>query len=125
MSPLSVTLRTLYLRLRYRRIRFGTGCVSPMRLRIRGKGRIVIGRHLHLPNLAGRPALLPLEPSARIATGDRVDIDGAGIMAANAIVIEADAILGPCLLVDTDFHAIGPPRRRGGAAVDHAPIRIG
>jgi acetyltransferase-like isoleucine patch superfamily enzyme len=124
MSPLSVSLRTLYLRLRYPRIRFGTGFVGPMRLRIRGRGRIVIGRDVHIRNASGRTALLTLEPSARIEIGDRVEIDGAGIMAADAIVIEADAILWPCLLVDTDFHAIGPARRRG-ASVDRAPIRIG
>jgi acetyltransferase-like isoleucine patch superfamily enzyme len=125
MSLLSVSLRTLYLRLRYPRIRFGTGFAGPMRLRVRGRGRIVIGRDVHIRNASGRTALLTLEPSARIEIGDRVEIDGAGIMAADAIVIEEDAILGPCLLVDTDFHAIGPARRRGGASVDRAPIRIG
>ena len=120
-----MSLRTLYLRLRYPRVTFGPGLVAPARLRIRGKGHIVIGRDVRIRNASGRTALLTLDPSARIDIGDRVEIDGAGIMAASAIIVEHDAILGPCLLVDTDFHAIGPARRREGEAVDRRPIRIG
>jgi len=62
---------------------------------------------------------------ARIEIGDRVEIDGAGLMSASTIVVGDDAILGPCLLVDTDFHAIGPARRRAGEPVVRRPIRIG
>lgn len=115
----------MYLRLRYPRVRFGPGFVGPARLRIRGKGRIVIGRDVHIRNASGRTALLTLDPSAGIEIGDQVEIDGAGIMAATSIVIEENAILGPCLLVDTDFHAIGPARRRDGESADRRPIRIG
>src|SRR5689334_12191495 len=46
-------------------------------------------------------------------------------MSASTIVVGDDAILGPCLLVDTDFHAIGPARRRPGEPVVRRPIRIG
>ena len=117
-------LATLYLRLRYPRVSFGPGLHAPIGLRIRGKGRIRIGGDVRIRNDAGKTALLTLQPSARIEIGNRVEIDGAGIMAASAIVIEDDAILGPCLLVDTDFHAIGPTRRRPDASVDQRPIRI-
>jgi acetyltransferase-like isoleucine patch superfamily enzyme len=119
-----VRIAALYLRLRYPRVSFGPGLHAPIGLRIRGKGRIMIGSGVRIRNDAGKTALLTLQPSARIEIGNGVEIDGAGIMAASAIVIEDDAILGPCLLVDTDFHAIGPARRSQDATVDQRPIRI-
>jgi acetyltransferase-like isoleucine patch superfamily enzyme len=54
-----------------------------------------------------------------------VEIDGAGIMAATSIVIGPGAMLGSCLLVDTDYHAVGPTRWGPDAAVVERPIRIG
>ena len=105
-----MSLSTLYLRLRHRRHTFGLGFEGPWRLRIRGRGRT---------------ALLTFGADARIEIGDRVEIDGAGLMSASAIVVGDDAVLGPCLIVDTDFHAVGPARREGGAPVTRRPIRIG
>jgi acetyltransferase-like isoleucine patch superfamily enzyme len=120
-----VSLSTLYLRLRYRRHTFGPGFKAPLRLRIRGKGRVVFGRDVRVRNESGHTALLTFGREARIQIGDRVEIDGAGLMSASAIVVEDDAILGPCLLVDTDFHAIGPDRRLGIEPVSRRQIRIG
>jgi acetyltransferase-like isoleucine patch superfamily enzyme len=120
-----VSLSTLYLRLRYRRLTFGPGFRAPFRLRIRGQGRVVVGRDVHIRNDSGRTALLTFGRDASIRIGDRVEIDGAGLMSASQVVVEDDAILGPCLLVDTDFHAIGPDRRRNGEPVTGRPIRIG
>jgi acetyltransferase-like isoleucine patch superfamily enzyme len=120
-----VSLSTLYLRLRYPRHTFGPGFTGPWRLRIRGRGRVRFGRDVRVHNGSGRTALLTFGVDARIEIGDRVEIDGAGLMSASAIVVDDDAILGPCLLVDTDFHAVGPERRRPGEPVTRRPIRIG
>jgi acetyltransferase-like isoleucine patch superfamily enzyme len=120
-----VSLSTLYLRLRYRRHTFGPGFEGPWRLRIRGQGRVVFGRDVRLRNASGRTALLTFGTDARIEIGDRVEIDGAGLMSASSIVVGDDAVLGPCLVVDTDFHAVGPARRQDGAPVTRRPIRIG
>jgi acetyltransferase-like isoleucine patch superfamily enzyme len=120
-----VSLSTLYLRLRYRRHRFGPGFQGPWRLRIRGPGRVSFGRDVRVRNASGRTALLTFGSDARIEVGDRVEIDGAGLMAASIIVVGHDAIIGPCLVVDTDFHAVGPARRHEGAPVTRRPIRIG
>jgi acetyltransferase-like isoleucine patch superfamily enzyme len=120
-----VSLSTLYLRLRYRRHRFGPGFEGPWRLRIRGPGRVSFGRDVRVRNASGRTALLTFGSDARIEVGDRVEIDGAGLMAASIIVVGHDAIIGPCLVVDTDFHAVGPARRHEGAPVTRRPIRIG
>ena len=46
-------------------------------------------------------------------------------MSASTIVVGEDAILGPCLVVDTDFHAVGRERRQAGEPVIRRPIRIG
>ena len=120
-----MSLSTLYLRLRYPRHTFGPGFTGPWGLRIRGRGRVSFGRDVRIRNGSGRTALLTFGADARIEIGDRVEIDGAGLMSASAIVVDDDAILGPCLLVDTDFHAIGPERRRRGEPVTRRPIRIG
>jgi len=120
-----VSLSTLYLRLRYPRQTFGPGFKGPYRLRIRGPGRVVFGRDVRVSNASGRTALVTLSRDARIEIGDRVEIDGAGLMSASAIVVEADAILGPCLLVDTDFHPVSADSRRRGEAGDRRPIHIG
>jgi len=114
-----VSLSTLYLRLRYPRHIFGPGFTGPWRLRIRGRGRVAFGRDVRVRNASGRTALLTF------GEGARVEIDGAGLMSASAIVVGDDAILGPCLLVDTDFHAVGRERRQGAEAVTRRPIRIG
>jgi acetyltransferase-like isoleucine patch superfamily enzyme len=120
-----VSLSTLFLRLRYPRQTFGPGFKGPYRLRVRGPGRVVFGRDVRVSNASGRTALVTLSPDARIEIGDRVEIDGAGLMSASAIVVEADAILGPCLLVDTDFHPIRAGSRRRGEAGSRRPIHIG
>jgi acetyltransferase-like isoleucine patch superfamily enzyme len=120
-----VNLSTLYLRLRYPRHTFGPGFQGPTRLRIRGKGRVIFGRDVRVRNRSGRTALLTFGVDARIEIGDRVEIDGAGLMSASTIVIGDEAILGPCLLVDTDFHAVGPTRRRPDDTGRRKPIRIG
>ncbi|TMD23978.1 MAG: acyltransferase [Chloroflexi bacterium] len=120
-----MSLSSLYLRLRYPRHRFGPGFRGPLRLRIRGRGRVIIGRDVSVSNASGRTALLTFGPQARIEIGDRVEIDGAGLMSASTIVVGDDAILGPCLIVDTDFHAIGRLRRQPGESASRGPIRIG
>jgi acetyltransferase-like isoleucine patch superfamily enzyme len=120
-----VSLSTLYLRLRYSRHTFGPGFRGPWRLRIRGRGRVSFGRDVRVRNASGHTALLTFGPQARIDIGDRVEIDGAGLMSASSIVVGDDAILGPCLLVDTDFHAVGRERRQGGEPVTRRPISIG
>ncbi|TMC43717.1 MAG: acyltransferase [Chloroflexi bacterium] len=120
-----MNLSTLYLRLRYPRHTFGPGFRGPWRLRIRGRGRVRFGRDVRVRNESGRTALLTFGAEARIDIGDRVDIDGAGLMSASAIVVDDDAIIGPCLLVDTDFHAVGRARRQDGEPVTRRPIRIG
>jgi len=120
-----VSLSTLYLRLRYPRHSFGPGFLGPARLRIRGPGRVLFGRDVRVRNASGRTALLTFGRDARIEIGDRVEIDGAGLMSASTIIVGEGAILGPCLLVDTDFHAVGLDRRRAGEAVLRRPIRIG
>jgi acetyltransferase-like isoleucine patch superfamily enzyme len=118
-------LSALYLRVRYRRLAFGPGLSAPFRLRVRGPGRVLVGRDVRIRNRSGRTAILTFNRDARIEIGDGVEIDGAGIMAASRIVIGADASLGPCLLVDTDFHAVPPARRQMGEEGARRPIQVG
>ena len=118
-------LSALYLRWRYPRHAFGPGLDAPFRLRIRGPGRLTVGRDVMIRNRSGRTAIITFYGDSRIEIGDRVEIDGAGLMAASQIVVEEDVALGPCLLVDTDFHPVGPGQRRAGERGARRPIRIG
>ena len=118
-------LSTLYLRLRYPTVRFGPEFEGPWRLRIRGPGRVAFGREVRISNRSGRTALLTFDRGARIEIGDRVEIDGAGLMSASTIRVGEETILGPCLIVDTDFHPISPRRRQSGESVERRPITIG
>jgi maltose O-acetyltransferase len=120
-----VNLTTWLLRLRYPRHEFGPGFRDPLRLRIRGPGRVIFGRDVQVSNASGKSAFLTFSRDARIDIGDRTAIDGAGLMAATGITVGAEAVLGPCLVLDTDFHAIAPDRRQPGAQVERRPIRIG
>lgn len=120
-----IRLSALYLRWRYRRHAFGPGLNAPFRLRIRGPGRVVVGRDVRISNRSGRTAIITFRHDSLIEIGDRVEIDGAGLMAASQILIEEEAALGPCLLVDTDFHPIGAGQRRAGEVGVRRPIRIG
>jgi acetyltransferase-like isoleucine patch superfamily enzyme len=120
-----LSISSWFLRLRYPRHQFGSGFRGPWRLRIKGPGTVSFGSNVRIRNRAGRTALITHTPGARIEVGDGVEIDGAGIMAATSIVIEPGAMLGSCLLVDTDYHAVGPTRHGPGATVDQRPIRIG
>ena len=86
---------------------------------------MIFGREVTVSNASGRSAFLTFGAQARIEIGDRVEIDGAGLMSASLISVGDDAILGPCLIVDTDFHAIGPGRRRPGEPVSRRPITVG
>jgi acetyltransferase-like isoleucine patch superfamily enzyme len=118
-------LSALYLRWRYRRHAFGPGLRAPFRLRIRGPGRVVVGRDVRILNRSGRTAIITFRRESLIQIGDRVEIDGAGLMAASQILIDEEAALGPCLLVDTDFHPIRAAERRAGEVGARRPIRIG
>ena len=119
-----MNLAAWYLRLRYRRHRFGPGFRGPLGLRIRGPGLVRFGRDVVIHDACGRTAILTFRPHVEVVIGDRVEIDGAGLMAAAGITVEAGAVLGPCLLVDTDFHPTDPARRQRGAEPDRRPIRI-
>lgn len=120
-----MSISSWFLRLRYPRHQFGAGFRGPWRLRIKGPGTVSFGSNVRILNRGGRTALITHTPGSRIEVGDGVEIDGAGIMAATSIVIGPGAILGSCLLVDTDYHAVGPTRRGPEATVDQRPIRIG
>jgi len=120
-----LSISSWFLQLRYPRHQFGAGFRGPWRLRIKGPGTVSFGTNVRIRNRAGRTALITHTPGARIEVGDGVEIDGAGIMAATSIIIGPGAMLGSCLLVDTDYHAVGPTRRGPDAAVIERPIRIG
>jgi acetyltransferase-like isoleucine patch superfamily enzyme len=120
-----LSISSWFLRLRYPRHQFGEGFRGPWRLRIKGPGTVTFGTNVRIRNRAGRTALITHTPGARIEVGDGVEIDGAGMMAATSIVIGPGAMLGSCLLVDTDYHAVGPTRRGPDAAVGERPIRLG
>lgn len=106
------------------RYRIGPGLISNGRLRLRGPGRISIGRDVNAWARSGSNTIETFRREAVVRIGDRVRLNGAGIQAATRVEIGDDAILGSCTIVDTDHHAVKPEERAGGR-VPTRPITIG
>lgn len=98
----------------------GDGLLTNGRLRLAGPGHIDIGRQVNAWARTGSNVLTTFGPQARITVGDRVRLNGAGIQAATSVTVGDDAILGSCLVMDTDHHSVG----RSGA-VSSRPVHIG
>jgi hypothetical protein len=106
------------------RYRIGPGLITNGRLRLRGPGRIQVGRDVNAWARSGVNLIETFQRDAVIRVGDRVRLNGAGIQAATRVDIGDDSILGSCTILDTDHHAVRP-EDRGGGRVATRPIVIG
>ena len=106
------------------RYRIGPGLITNGRLRLRGPGRIRVGRDVNAWARSGVNLIETFRREAIITVGDRVRLNGAGIQAATRVEIGDDSILGSCTILDTDHHALRPEDRDGGRVATR-PIVIG
>jgi maltose O-acetyltransferase len=103
----------------------GPGLVSNGHLHLRGPGRIRIGPGANAWARAEPNFLTTLNAAAVIDIGDNVRLNGCDIQAAASVTVGDDCILGSCIIVDTDYHAVGVDRRQPGAVTESRPVVIG
>ena len=106
------------------RYRIGGRLLANRNLRLRGPGKISIGKSVNAWARSGSNIIETFRPEATVNIGNRVRLNGCGIQAASKIEIGDDVILGSCTIVDTDHHPVSPENRKSGA-VRTKPIIIG
>ena len=103
----------------------GPGLISNGHLHLRGSGRIRVGAGANAWARAEPNFLTTLNAVAVIDIGDNARLNGCDIQAAISVKVGDDCILGSCIIVDTDYHAVGVDRRQRGAVVESRPVVIG
>jgi acetyltransferase-like isoleucine patch superfamily enzyme len=95
-----------------RRVRIGPGLLGNGRLRISGPGSVILDADVNAWSHAEVNQLITVTPQAQIRIGRNARLNGCTLIAAAAIEVGADCVLGSCFLRDHD----GRPGRPGGAA---------
>lgn len=89
------------------RIRIGPGLMGNGRLRITGPGSVMLEAGVNAWSHAEINRLITTRPEARIRIGPNVRLNGCTLIAAGAIEVGADCVLGSCFIRD---HEPGPGR---------------
>jgi acetyltransferase-like isoleucine patch superfamily enzyme len=129
-------ITTLPYRVAGRRIQIGTGLLGNGRLRIRGPGQTILGAGVNAWSHAEVNQLVTTQPQARIRIGPNVRLNGCTLIAAAAIDVGADCVLGSCFIRDHEpgQGPLHPPARPivlednvwvGGQAAIMPGVRIG
>jgi acetyltransferase-like isoleucine patch superfamily enzyme len=100
-------LTTLPYRRPVGRIRIGPGLMGNGRLRITGPGSVRLEAGVNAWSHAEINRLITTRPEARIRIGPNVRLNGCTLIAADAIEVGADCVLGSCFIRD---HEPGPGR---------------
>ena len=117
----SVAIRTSY-----PHVEWGRDAVVHGRLEMLGPGRIVIGNDCVFADGNGMPNRITVtETGATVVLGDGVILNGATIIATQSIRIGDRSLLGPCTVMDSDFHPISPDGRMSGNRSPSRPILLG
>lgn len=114
------------LRASYPNVRWGNGVIVHGKLELLGPGRVVIGDGCWFSNANGiTNRIHTVTADAVVEIGNGVTFGGATIVAAKSVVIGARTMLGPCTIVDTDFHSIDAAERNTGRWSEAGPVRLG
>lgn len=110
----------------YPRVTWGNGVRVHGRLELVGAGRVVIGDDCWFSNengLANR--IVTITPEAVVIIGHGVKFGGATIASTESVRIGNNAMLGPCTILDNDFHPTSADERVGGEKRAAGPVVIG
>lgn len=95
-------------------IRIGKGLRMYKKVRIRGKGKINIGKNCVVDGIIGDKSqyvcIDTLNPRAIITIGDNVHLYAARIMSKFQLTIGDDVLIEESGIIDTDFHSIDRSR---------------
>jgi acetyltransferase-like isoleucine patch superfamily enzyme len=91
------------------------------RLDVRGPGRVILGNDVRI---AMTVTPWTHAPEAVIVIGDNSYVNGASFGCRREIRIGANAILGRCFIMDTDFHSVRADRHSEDAPVRDAAVLL-
>ena len=110
----------------YPDVDWGEGVVLHGRLELVGSGHVVIGENCWFSNENGLPnRIVTITPDAVVRIGDNVKFGGATIAATQSVIIGNRAMLGPCTILDNDFHPTATTERDSGERSAAGPVVIG
>jgi acetyltransferase-like isoleucine patch superfamily enzyme len=93
-------ITTLPYRAAARRVQIGAGLLGNGRLRIRGPGRTILEAGINAWSHAELNQLVTTRAQARIRIGPNARLNGCTLIAAAAIDVGADCVLGSCFIRD-------------------------
>lgn len=100
-----------FYKLRYgRRIKFGKNVIINHKLRLSGKGKLIIGDDVVMWAHEENNRFNFYSPQAQIKIGNRAKLNGVFCHAYTLIEIGEDCMLGSATLMDTDFHTFDDPK---------------
>lgn len=124
-GAVTIGLTTAYYRAKYRRVVFGKGVAIRGRLIVRGDGRVSIGDHCFLDTAGGLPnKIQTFSPKAQVIIGDHSFLNSVEIACRERVHIGRRAMIGECLLMDTDFHSADINRWDPNIVVKNKAITI-
>lgn len=107
---------TLRCKLFWPNISIGGGLRLYRRLRIKGEGKVTIGRNCTVSGIRGDTkqyvTIYTHSPEAHISIGDNVKLFAARLSSKFAITIGNDVLMEESGIADTDFHSLGEVRNR-------------
>ena len=110
----------------YPDVDWGSGVVVHGRLELMGGGRVEIGNECWFSNENGLPnRIVTIGPKAVVEIGNNVIFGGATIAATHSVRIGDRAMLGPCTILDNDFHPTAVSQRESGERSEAGPVTIG
>ncbi|MGZ4144199.1 MAG: acyltransferase [Actinomycetota bacterium] len=117
---------SLLVRSSYPKVEWGDGVVVHGRLEMIGPGRIIIGDDCFFTNWNGVPNRISTTAAdAVVVLGKGVVLNGASIVATRSVTIGERSLLGPCTIMDSDFHPLDPLERMSNVAGSSRPVVLG
>jgi acetyltransferase-like isoleucine patch superfamily enzyme len=117
---------SVVIRSSYPQVQWGTGVIVHGELELVGTGRVVIGDHCWFSNANGiRNHISTTNPEAIVVLGEGVVLGGVTIASTLSVRIGDRAMLGPCTIMDSDFHPTSASERVSGERSASGPVVIG
>ena len=112
--------RRAWYRLRYPRLRMGTGVLFIGRLRLRAGTRLVLGDHVRI-----RKTVI-VNGGGEVRIGAHTLLNGCWVGSRSSVTIGDWCLVSDCAISDTDYHNLVPRDRHGPlSAKAIAPVRLG
>lgn len=116
----------LFYRLRYgKRVEFGKNIIINHKLRIKGKGKLIIGDEVNLWAYEEKNRFYFYSSEARVELDKGSRINGLTCHSQSKIEIGENCLIGSAIMMDTDFHEFKDPEHVLYQNQMTKPIRLG